>query len=311
MRIAGIAHRDELSQFDVSSDELLAMVREGAVRRVQRWYVKPEAPADVVAVLAKGARPTCIDGAALLGLWTPPVATAVHVFRPRMGTGRRDRAILPAGVDPTVRATPIRRNRDGSIRTGMKLVPLQFHGPSLRHWPDNQPVPPLSTVLEHCARCLTVIQAATIIESALEKRLLTRSGLEDLLTALPRDARRALARVRSDAGSGTETTVRWWFESRRIKVRSQVVIPGVGRVDLLVGDSWVIECDSHEFHEIKDQYENDRSRDLVLRTLGYTVTRLTWEQVFLTWPATAKMLETIYRRGDHRRPIPDRAFRAA
>ncbi|MFC0675099.1 endonuclease domain-containing protein [Brachybacterium hainanense] len=172
-------------------------------------------------------------------------------------------------------------------------------------------MPPLLTVLEHGARCLPIPEAAGIVESALEKGLLSGSGLEQLLARLPRDVRRALSRVRGDAGSGTETTVRWWFKSRRIPVRAQVTVPGAGRVDLLVGESWVIECDSHRFHEIPGQYAEDRRRDLVLRALGFTVTRLTGEQVFLSWPQTARMLEAVYRRGDHRRPVADPALRTA
>ena len=101
--------------------------------------------------------------------------------------------------------------------------------------------------------------------------------------------------------------MRWWLESLTVPVRAQVQIGQVGRVDLLIGRSWIIECDSRAFHDNPKQYSADRSRDLALQSYGYRVTRLTWQQVFVTWPATQKMLLTILRRGTHRDP-PDLPF---
>lgn len=98
--------------------------------------------------------------------------------------------------------------------------------------------------------------------------------------------------------------MRWWFESRGIGVKTQVRFPyDARRVDLLVGRSWIIECDSREFHDDPLSYADDRARDLYLESIGYRVTRLTWEQVFLQWPDTRRKLQTILGRGDHRREL--------
>ena len=98
--------------------------------------------------------------------------------------------------------------------------------------------------------------------------------------------------------------MRWWLEERCVQVRSQVqLLPDV-RVDLLLGTNWVIECDGRQFHDDPDQYQEDRRRDLALSAHGFRVTRLTWEQVFLNWKATAQMLQTMLRRRDHRRALP-------
>ena len=97
--------------------------------------------------------------------------------------------------------------------------------------------------------------------------------------------------------------MRWWMESRRFPVRPQVLFPeGRRRMDLLVGKSWVIECDSREFHDDPLSYDVDRARDLYLASRGYRVTRLSWEQVFLRWEETQAMLLAILRRGEHRDP---------
>lgn len=59
------------------------------------------------------------------------------------------------------------------------------------------------------------------------------------------------------------------------RVEPQVVIDGVGRVDLLV-DGWlVIECDSRGYHNSWEQQEKDRERDLALARLGYVTIRPT------------------------------------
>lgn len=165
-------------------------------------------------------------------------------------------------------------------------------------------MPSLAVTLAHAVRCLPVVKTAILIESALDQGRLSAVGLADLLGALPQRFRIPLSRVRDDAQSGTETAVRWWLEGLRVPVRSQVQLLPTVRVDLLVGTKWVIECDSRRFHDAPEQYREDRRRDLALIARGYTVTRLTWEQVFLEWEQTEQMLLTILHRRDHRRALP-------
>ena len=256
----------------------------------QPWYLRAAAPPGIVRMLQLGVRPTCLDGASLHGLWTPP-HTGAHVFRPRVL--HTDASLEDA------RAHPVRR-RAGKVIALEREAELVLHGPALRAWPGHDPVPDLDLVLTHAAHCLPVEKAAVLFESGLQRRLLTRRDAERILASLPQRIRRPLSRIRSDAESGTETTVRWWMESRRFPVQSQVLFPdGRRRMDLLVGRSWVIECDSREFHDDPLSYDEDRARDLYLASRGYHVTRLSWEQVFLRWEETRTMLLAILRRGDH------------
>ena len=173
----------------------------------------------------------------------------------------------------------------------------------MRSWPDSDPVAELELALEHAGRCLPVRDAAILFESALNKGLLTWHVAQRIVSGLPSSRRRQLARVSPLAESGTETAVRWWLESLHVPVTPQVVVPGVGRVDLKLGQNWIIECDSVQFHDNPRQYHLDRARDLQLQARRYTVTRLTWEQVFLDWERTSELLLTILRRREHRRPL--------
>lgn len=293
MQIPGILHRTTLRDRGTLPRDLERWAAQGVVTSVQPWYVTADAPRDVVALLRLGVRPTCLDAAALYGVWIP-LHDGTHVYRPR--SSRRQERL------GTARARQLRR-REGAPWDGAPLQPLVLHTPELSAWPDADPVPELSLVLLHAGRCLPIPKAAVLFESALHLGLLTTHEVDRILASLPQRRRRALSRVRSDAESGTETTVRWWLESIGVTVRPQTRFPdGRRRMDLLVGRSWVIECDSRAFHDDERSYEDDRLRDLHLAAHGYRVTRLSWSQVFLTWPETERMLRAILGRGEHRLP---------
>lgn len=305
MQIQGVLLKTQLPSIEPDPRRRRAWLRDGTIRAVGQWYVTSEAPEDLVAVLALGVRPTCLDAAALHGLWVP-IEKGVHVYRPR----------ALESPTPVPRVMQIRRHIDPVTKELVPLPeppagaprrrpqPVVLHAPRVRSWVGDDPVPDIFQTLDHAARCLPALKAAILIESSLHQGSLGADDLARLLAGLPQRYRFPLARVRSDAQSGTETAVRWWLEERCVRVRSQVqLLPDV-RVDLLVGTNWVIECDSRRFHDDPDQYREDRRRDLALLSRGYRVTRLTWEQVFLEWKATARMLQTMLHRRDHRRALP-------
>ena len=277
MKIPGILHRSEMADRGFPEAKRRRLQQQGQIRRLGPWYTTSKAPAELLPVLARGVRLTCVSAAERHGLWAP-LHEGIHAYRPR-GLS----PVEPDGAD----AAP----------------ELFMHGTSLRRWPDIDPVADLPLALEHAARCLPVRDAAILYESAVHKKHLTLDQAHRLVEAMPRDLRVPLSRISASAESGTETAVRWWLEGRRVGVTPQVWIPDVGRVDLKVGRNWIIECDSRQFHYNEDQYHLDRARDLRLRVRGYIVTRLTWEQVFLDWASTEKQLLTVLRRREHRRRL--------
>ena len=86
-----------------------------------------------------------------------------------------------------------------------------------------------------------------------------------------------------------------------VKVTPQAYIPGVGRVDLLVGATLIIEIDSRA-HHLGAGYQTDRERDRNAVALGYTVIRVTYEDVVFRWPQTCAQLLAVIRRDEHRKP---------
>ncbi|WP_010550254.1 hypothetical protein [Brachybacterium paraconglomeratum] len=75
-------HRKGLAEVERDPDRRRALLRSGKIRSVDQWYVTEEAPEDLLALLELGVRPTCLDAAALHGLWIP-MAVGVHAYRPR------------------------------------------------------------------------------------------------------------------------------------------------------------------------------------------------------------------------------------
>lgn len=305
MQIQGVILKTQLPSIEPDQRRRRAWLRDGSIRPVGQWYVTDEAPEDLVALLALGVRPTCLDAGALHGLWIP-LGEGVHVYRPRAvnapSSGPVARQIRRRTDPLTKKLVPVPDPPPGAPR--VPLQPLVLHAPRLRSWSGVDPVPDIVQTLDQAARCLPAVKAAILVESALNQGKLRDAGLRRLLSGLPQRYRAPLSRVRSDAQSGTETAVRWWLEERRVQVRSQVQLLPDARVDLLIGTNWVIECDSRQFHDDPTQYHEDRRRDLVLASRGYRVTRLTWAQVFVDWDATERMLRAMLLRRDHRRALP-------
>ena len=94
--------------------------------------------------------------------------------------------------------------------------------------------------------------------------------------------------------------MRRYLERRGVRVREQVAVFEGGRVDLLVGDRLVIECDSVRHHGERSRYYADRSRDRTSLIEGCLVLRLTWEDIWLRWEETRGALDTLIRRRVHR-----------
>lgn len=249
-----------------------SLVSDGRLVQAGQWLVTPDEPDAVVLALRAGCRPTCATAARYHGLWTPR-SSRIHVYRPR---------------------TP-------------RLVGgLLAHGWEDR-WVEDDPVASPHLLLRHALRCLPPVEVGILADSAVHLGTVHEADVAALRREAPRQVARVLARVDGRAESGTESRVRLFFALKGVQVEPQVVIDGVGRVDLRVGRSWIIECDSREHHTDRVAYTRDRRRDTGARLLGYLTTRLTHADVEDTWPTTRSQLLTILRTGEHLREPEDRA----
>ncbi len=140
--------------------------------------------------------------------------------------------------------------------------------------------------------CQAREEATILADSVLNRGLLTQFEFDHLIAQVPGYVARKLRYVDGASQSGTETRVRLWLRLNRYPVVAQAHLPGVGHVDLLVGDHTVIECDSIAHHTGENHFV-DRARDLAISSLGMRVIRLSHRQVMNTWDETQLYLRAV------------------
>ncbi len=139
----------------------------------------------------------------------------------------------------------------------------------------------LAQTLLDCARCLPAAQAVSVLDSALRQG---RVDPDELTALVPRTGRHASV-VRQVVGLSDPQAQSVLESGMRVllllaglgAVASQVEVPRVGWVDLVVQGWLVIEVDGYAVH--RDRFREDRRRDAELVRLGYVVLRFTYEQV--------------------------------
>lgn len=122
------------------------------------------------------------------------------------------------------------------------------------------------------------------LESALNKRLIRAADRARIRAALPQSARWLLDFARHDADSGLESLVRLRLHLIGIDVQTQVVLPGVGKVDFVIEGRLIIEADGRENHQADDKMHKDRARDAAASALGYETLRFDYDQIIDNWP---------------------------
>lgn len=134
----------------------------------------------------------------------------------------------------------------------------------------------LARTAADCARCLPPTPALVVVESALRTGA-SISEIEACLWGRGSGAARALVhRADPRSGSSGETVARITIEDAGFTVQSQVHVPGVGWVDMIVEGRVVVEIDGLAYHGDARQFAADRRRDAALVAMGYLVLRFTW-----------------------------------
>ncbi|MGM1029855.1 MAG: DUF559 domain-containing protein [Actinomycetota bacterium] len=265
----GILTTAQLLAAGVTRGALERSLAEGRVERVRRgWIAWHPAPAALEAV-RRGGCVSCLDALEHLGAWRPRGPRG-HVRLPeerRRTRCRPGRACRPYGDNP-----PVSASIDG-----------------------------LEIAFRCALRCADREQLVAVADSLVHQGLTTVESLRSWAATAPLERRRWLELVHRLAESGTESMVRLRLRALGVAFQLQVRIPP-GRVDLLIGDRLIIECDSAQHHTDLEAYQRDRRRDRAHLAQGYLVVRLTWEQVHDEWASIEEDLLAIIRRGDHRWP---------
>ena len=270
MNTFGVLSAAQLKKAGFTPWELRCAVALGRIERLRHgWYALEGADPEVVRAVRLGGALSCSSGLARYGVWVPSTSE-LHV---RCSPHH----VWVSGVR-SERGCSVVENRDAP-RTAVDPLPL---------------------CIAAAWKCLDEDTFVAALDSIQHLRLLSRAELHDALSDCGPEALRMLRRCRASE-SGTETLVRLRLRRRRIRVRTQVFIPGVGRVDLLLGRRLVIEVDSRAHHTDAGAYQRDRDRDRALVAAGYLVIRLTYQDVMFRWEACLADIVAIINRGDHRR----------
>jgi very-short-patch-repair endonuclease len=240
----GAARWKRLVDKGVTDGRLRASVRSGELVRKGSVYAFPDAASDVVVAAELGGRLTCSSAASRLGLDTLNPPEKAHVAVARNNSRTHAGAILH--------------------RTG--------HGPG---W-----LVPVPEALVHALGCLPLVDALVVVDSGLRKKCVGISDLRKRIIGPDSVRRRGLLDLAdAKAGSVIETVARLAIRSAGLSVQSQVYIPDVGKVDLLI-DGWlVIEIDGYAHHSDRDQFRNDRRRANLLAEKGFVLLRFSYEDV--------------------------------
>jgi len=126
----------------------------------------------------------------------------------------------------------------------------------------------LDTVVQSL-RCLPDLDGLVIAESAVALKGLPLPLLRQRLAGR-NDARerRLVARIVPQSQSIIECMARYWLRRAGFHVESQVNIPGMGHIDLMVDGRLGIETDGAGFHMDRTSFEEDRRRWNVTTRLG-------------------------------------------
>ena len=249
-----------------SIDRLLDAGRLLPVRR--GLYALADTPADEIRAATLGAQVGCLSAAKNHGLWVPPNGR-LHIVRSRNLHG----VAIPDDV--------VRHTVSGCVDPGTASIADCVH----------------QVMTFHSAETGLIV-----LESAARLERLPYSAVRALLADVPACKIGVYRHFSERSEGGNETRPRLSLQRMGVRVRAQVTIDGIGRVDLLVGRSLIVECDSARHHTSSDDYRRDRQRDLRARSLGYTVIRLTWEQIFLDWANTRRMLSAVLKTRRHDLP---------
>ncbi|MGD8195985.1 type IV toxin-antitoxin system AbiEi family antitoxin domain-containing protein [Herbiconiux sp. P18] len=269
----GVASTVELAGLGVPVRQVTAAVRRGDLVRVRRgWVALPRADPELVASVAVGGALSCTSVLVRYGVW------CAH-------DDRRHVRVPPHAGRSKSSGTSTRLHRTGLLpHTGTAIDSF-------------------ASALAVSVMCQPQVDAIVSLDSALRLGLVTRATLHEVLAPLSASHRRYLDRVDPASGSGLESKARLRLTSRRVRLRSQVHIAGVGFVDLLLGDRLVLEVDGHRWHSTREAFTEDRRRDLELTRRGYRVVRLSYTQVMHDWEACEEVLLGLIRRDEHRWPV--------
>ncbi|MGP3535220.1 type IV toxin-antitoxin system AbiEi family antitoxin domain-containing protein [Microbacterium sp. RD1] len=266
----GVARTSTLMSSGLSKAALRDAVASGQLLRLRQGvYGLPDTPAAVREAVSHRGKVACVTAARRFGLWTLD-----------------DGADAPAHVwaDPE-------RHRTGDDECGCT-------------WHRDAACSDSDLVTVGIAHCLVQIAWCRggepffcALESALRQRMLSAADRRLIREGVPHPLRWLVDFARDDADSGLESLIRLRLHLRGIDCATQIAVPGVGVVDLGVGDCLLIEADGQTHGG--DGRHRDLIRDAVAMSHGFVTLRFDAAMILHEWEVVEAAILAAVSRGLH------------
>lgn len=269
--LGGMARTREFAAFGVGPRGLQRAVGAGEVIRARPGvYVSPHLPRSVLIAVRHGGVLACVSVARLHGLWVLPLDESVHVSLPPSGHARR--------------------------HDGCRCV---------QHWnasPRSTTEVSLIDALLQIRGCFGDDAFFATLESALHTGLMTSAARRQLRDRITESARWLVDLARADAESGLESLLRVRLHRLGIPLATQLDVPGVGRVDFVLGDRLILEVDGRNGHDDGASRHKDLMRDAVAAAHGFDTLRFDYAMVVHEWAVVEQAILAKLVRGLHLDP---------
>lgn len=287
--LGGAARSGELSEFGHTRHELaMAVASQGLTRIARGVYAAPGVDRTQLLATMFGARVTCASALQhhRIALVRRPETLHLEVAKGFSVHGRSTAGVhLHFGSDSTPRGFASVANAlavaSGCLSEREHLVAFD----SALHQGLTSFGEVASWRSQASARGVTSAQGmrcgvASEPERAADAKSGSRPEITDALVRFPRARREwLLAHGDARAESPLETLARLDISKAGLPVHPQFFVDGVGRVDLLVAGSLVVETDGKEHHDNPRAFQLDRDRDRKLKRRGFRVLRFTYSDV--------------------------------
>jgi very-short-patch-repair endonuclease len=157
----------------------------------------------------------------------------------------------------------------------------------------------LLDAIAHLLACRGEEEFFVALESAMRQRRFSRADVVRLESVVLAKHRWLVRFARWDADSGLESLLRLRMHRLGISLHSQVRVPGVGRVDFVLGDRLILEVDGKPNHAGAPERHKDLMRDVVAAAYGFDTLRFDYAMVVHEWPAVEAAILAKVERGLH------------
>lgn len=242
----GVARSAQLLNAGFPRRELLRLHELGAAQPKRGVFALPGCDEGLLAAVLNNGKLSCASAAARYGLWLRNPPTRLHLACNHGHGG-------------------------GFVRH--RTVRFQSH-PSL-------PLAAVEDVVLHALGCLPAPASTAMATSAIRLHGVPRELLaSQLLADRSGPALRVLRELDTRAESIVEVDLQHLLRKHGIEYEAQVFLPGIGRVDFLLGGFLIVEVDGFAFHSKRADMLRDRARNNASAVSGYTVLRYMPEHIW-------------------------------